>query len=130
MKVSGKLLAAALFFFVTAPAFADVSAALKALDPDNDGTIDLPEAQAGAKKTFAKLNPDDDGTLDAKELTGILDEAAIKAADPDNDGTLDEKEYATVVEAKFKAANPDDDGTIDAAELGSPAGAELLKLIY
>ena len=90
----------------------------------------MAEAQAGAKKTFAKLNPDNDGTLDAKELTGILDAAAIKAADPDDDGTLDEKEYAAVVDAKFKAANPDDDGTIDAAELGSPAGGELLKLIY
>jgi hypothetical protein len=63
-------------------------------------------------------------------FTNVLDEAAINAADPDNDGTLDEKEYAAVVEAKFKTANPDDDGTIDAAELGSPAGAELLKLIY
>ena len=130
MRFSGKLIAASLLLAMTAStSFADTAAALKALDPDNDGTIDLPEAQAGAKKKFAKLNPDNDGTLDAKELTGILDEAAIKAADPDNDGTLDEKEYAAVVEAKFKAANPDDDGTIDEKELGSPAGAELLKLI-
>lgn len=129
MKSAAKLLASALFIAATATAFASPEA-LKALDPDNDGTIDLAEAQAGAKKTFAKLNPDNDGTLDAKELTGILDAAALKAADPDNDGTLDEKEYAEVVAAKFKAANPDDDGTIDGAELASPAGQELLKLIY
>ena len=90
----------------------------------------LAEAQAGATKKFAKLNPDNDGTLDAKELSGVLDEAGLKAADPDNDGTLDEKEYARVVEAKFKAANPDNDGTIDQKELDSPAGQELLKLIY
>ena len=45
----------------------DSTTALKALDPDNDGTIDLAEAQAGATKKFAKLNPDNDGTLDAKE---------------------------------------------------------------
>ena len=122
---SGMLLAMA-----ASTAVADTAAALKELDPDNDGTIDLAEAQAGAKKKFAALNPDNDGTLDEKELTGILDAAAIKAADPDNDGTLDEKEYAAVVEAKFKAANPDDDGTIDEKELSSPAGQELLKLIY
>ena len=35
-----------------------------------------------------------------------------------------------MVEAKFKAANPDNDGTIDQKELDSPAGQELLKLIY
>ena len=57
-------------------------------------------------------------------------EAEIKAADPDNDGTLDEKEYMAVVEQKFKAADPDDDGTVDLKELESPAGQDLLKLIY
>ena len=114
LRVPGTLIVVSLLLGAGAPvAIADTAAALKALDPDNDGTIDLAEAQAGGKKKFAKLNPDNDGTLDAKELTGILDEAAIKAADPDSDGTLDEKEYAEVVEAKFKAANPDDDGTVD-----------------
>jgi hypothetical protein len=108
----------------------DSSAALKALDPDNDGTIDLAEAQAGGTKKFAKLNPDNDGTLDEKELSGILDGAAIKAADPDNDGTLDTKEYAAVIEQKFKTANPDNDGTIDKKELESAPGQDLLKLIY
>ena len=111
----------------------DSSAALKALDPDNDGTIDLAEAQAGGTKMFAKLNPDNDGTLDAKELSGRLSEAGIKAADPDNDGTLDTKEYEAVVAEKFKAANPDGDGTIDKKELESPAGQEPPKahlLIY
>ena len=108
----------------------DSATALKALDPDNDGTIDLAEAQAGGSKTFAKLNPDNDGTLDAKELSGRLDEAGIKAADPDNDGTLDVKEYEALIAEKFKAANPDNDGTVDKKELDSPAGQELLKLIY
>ena len=129
MKLAAKLLASALFVAASATAYASPEA-LKALDPDNDGTIDLAEALAGAKAKFAKLDPDKDGTLDAKELTGILDEAALKAADPDNDGTLDQKEYDAVVEAKFKAANPDDDKTVDASELASPAGQELQKLIY
>jgi hypothetical protein len=35
---------------------------LKALDPDNGGTIDLSEAQAGATKVFGELDPDKDGT--------------------------------------------------------------------
>jgi hypothetical protein len=129
MKLAAKLFASALFVAASATAYASPEA-LKALDPDNDGTIDLAEALAGAKAKFAKLDPDKDGTLDAKELTGILDEAALKAADPDNDGTLDQKEYDAVVEAKFKAANPDDDKTVDASELASPAGQELQKLIY
>jgi hypothetical protein len=68
--------------------------------------------------------------LDAKELTGRLDEAGIKVADPDNDGTLDTKEYEAVVAEKFNAANPDNDGTVDKKELDTPAGQELLKLIY
>jgi Ca2+-binding EF-hand superfamily protein len=129
MKLAAKLLASALFVAATTVAYASPEA-LKALDPDNDGTIDLAEALAGAKAKLAKLDPDKDGTLDAKELTGILDEAALKAADPDNDGTLDQKEYDAVVETKFKAANPDDDKTIDAKELASPAGQELLLLIH
>ena len=68
--------------------------------------------------------------MDAKELSGRLDEAGIKAADPDNDGTLDIKEYEAVIAEKFKAANPDNYGTVDKKELDSPAGQELLKLIY
>ena len=66
----------------------------------------------------------------AKELEGRLTEAELKAADPDNDGTLDEKEYLAVVKKKFEAANPDNDGTVDLKELESPAGQDLLKLIY
>jgi Ca2+-binding EF-hand superfamily protein len=104
-------------------------AALKALDSDNDGTVSLAEAQAGASKVFATLNPDKDATLDAKELADRIDAAALKAADPDNDGTLDANEYAKVVESKFKAADPDNDGTLDEKELSSPAGGALLKLI-
>jgi len=60
----------------------------------------------------------------------ILATQEIEAADPDNDGTLDEKEYLAVVKKKFEAANPDNDGTVDLKELESPAGKELLKLIY
>jgi hypothetical protein len=105
------------------------SASLTALDPDKDGTVDLPEAQAAGAKLFVKLDPDNDGTLDAKELDGRIDAAGLKAADPDNDGTLDAKEYAAVIESRFNAANPDNDGTLDDAELSSAAGKSFLTLV-
>lgn len=97
-------MAGALSLMAASNAFADAAAAIAALDPDKDGTVDLAEAQAGGTKLFAVL-------------------------DPDNDGTLDAKEYAEVIAQKFAAANPDNDGTVDAAELGSDAGKALLKLI-
>ena len=128
MRIPMIVVAGSLAILATSAAIAD-DAAIKALDPDNDGTVSLAEAQAGASKVFASLNKDKDGTLDAKELGDRIDAAGIKVADPDNDGTLDEKEYAKIVESKFKAADPDGDGTLDAKELSSPAGAALLKLI-
>ena len=70
------------------------------------------------------------GRSTPRSSRGGLTEAEIKAADPDNDGTLDQKEYLAVVKKKFEAANPDNDGTVDLKELESPAGQELLKLIY
>lgn len=130
-KIAGAIVLAGMMGFVSiSSAMADAGAALKALDPDNDGTIDLAEAQAGGAKLFVTLDPDKDGTLDAKELAGRLDEAGLKAADPDNDGTLDAKEYAAVIEGAFKAANPDEDGTVDLKELESEAGQKLMKLVH
>ena len=99
------LMATALVLLPGSAAFAvDNAAALKALDPDDDGTIDLKEADAGALKVFKEINPDNDGTLDAKE-------------------------YAGLIETRFKAADPDKDGTLDEKELGTDAGKSLLKLI-
>jgi EF hand/EF-hand domain pair len=123
-------IAATFMLLAATTAFADSSAALKALDTDNDGTIDLKEAEAGAAKVFKSLDTDNDGTLDAKELAGRLDATGFKAADQDNDGTLDEKEYMALVEKTFKAAEVKVGGTkLDLKELDSPAGQALLKLI-
>lgn len=105
------------------------AAIIKALDSDNDGTLDLNEVQAAATKAFEKADPDKDGTLDAKELKGRLSASELKGADPDSDGTLDAKEYASLVEALFKKADPDNDGTLDAKELKSKAGKALAKLL-
>jgi Ca2+-binding EF-hand superfamily protein len=104
--------------------------ALKVLDPDNDGTVDLAEAKTAAMKLFDRLDRDHDGTLDQRELKGRLPVKDLKAADPDNDGTLDKTEYmALVVEKKFDGANPDNDGTLDAKELGTKFGLALQRLL-
>lgn len=112
----------------TFPAMA-ASASLTALDPDNDGTVDVPEAKAAAAKLFTKLDPDKDGTLDAKELAGRVDAEGLKKADPDNDGTLDQNEFDTLVVERFKAADPDNDGTLDDKELATEAGKSFLLLV-
>jgi hypothetical protein len=52
---------------------------MKALDPDNDGTVSLAEAQAAGATKFAALDSDSDGTLDAKEAKGVL---KVSAAAP------------------------------------------------
>ena len=74
------------------PAFAAPSRAMRLLDPDNDGTVDLDEAKKAASTLFDKLDRDHDGTLDRREIRGRLSGAELTAADPDKDGTLDEKE--------------------------------------
>ena len=103
--------------------------AVKMIDTDNDGTVDLKEVEAVASATFDRLEKDSDGTLDAKELKGRLSKVGLKQADPDNDGTVDKKEYLAAVDARFKMADPDGDGTLDAKELNSKAGKALLALI-
>jgi Ca2+-binding EF-hand superfamily protein len=108
---------------------ARLPSALQALDPDNDGTVDLPEAKTAASKLFDKLDGDHDGTLDQRELKGRLSVKEFKAADPDNDGTLDKDEYLALVEKDFNAANPDNDGTLDAKEFGSKPGTALQRLL-
>jgi Ca2+-binding EF-hand superfamily protein len=111
------------------PAWAAPSAALKALDPDKDGTVDLAEAKAAASILFDQLDPDKDGTLDRRELRGRLNAKDMAAGDPDKDGTIDKNEYLAIVEQRFKAADPDTDGTLDDKELKSSAGRSLLRLL-
>ena len=96
-----------------APAFAKGGEkALKLLDTDNDGTVDLAEAKKAAIAVFDKFNKDNDKTIDAKELGGRLSKKDLEAADPDKDGTLTIEEYLALVEARFKAADPDNDSKL------------------
>jgi Ca2+-binding EF-hand superfamily protein len=117
--------------FVGSPAFAAPkrSSALRMLDPDNDGTVDLDEAKKAASTLFDKLDRDHDGTLDKPELKRRLTAAEFAAADPDKDGTLSKDEYLKIVEQRFQRANPDNDGTLDEKELSSRAGRALLRLL-
>lgn len=102
---------------------------MKILDGDNDGTVDLAEAQKAGEALFAKLEKDNDGTLDQKELGSRLSKKDFESADPDSDGTLSKDEYLALIEARFKKADPDSDGTLDDKELLSKAGMALLRLI-
>ena len=101
----------------------------RAIDPDNNGTLDLNEAKAAASKLFDKRETDKDGTVTAKELQGRLSKKDLAAGDPDKDGTLTKDEYLAIVESRFKAANPDADGTIDCKEAKTKAGRDLLRLL-
>jgi Ca2+-binding EF-hand superfamily protein len=105
------------------------NAAMRMLDTDNDGTLDLAEAKKAASALFARLDRDHDGTLDKRELAGRLSAKEFAAADPDRDGTLTMDEYLALVEQRFNAANPDKDGTLDAKELNTSAGRALLRLL-
>ena len=111
------------------PAFAAPTRAMRLLDTDNDGTVDLDEAKKAASALFNKLDRDHEGTLDRRELGSRLSAAEFAAADPDKDGTLSKDEYLKVVENRFKAADPDNDGTLDEKELRSRAGQSLLRLL-
>jgi hypothetical protein len=102
---------------------------LEAINPDNDGTLDLDEVKKAAGAVFDRLNKDNDGTLDAKELRRRLKAKEIAASDPDKDGTIDKNEYLAVVEARFKLVNRDADTTIDCKELASKPGKALMRLL-
>ena len=103
--------------------------ALQTVDTDNDGTIDLKEAQAAAGALFDKLDADHDGTLDRRELKRRISAKDFAAGDPDKDKSLSKDEYLALVAQRFKAADADNDGTVSAAELKTRAGRALLRLL-
>ena len=104
---------------------------LVAMDPDNDGSLDLNEAKKAAEAVFDRVNKDKDkdATLDRRELRGRLSAKEITGGDPDKDQTIDKAEYMAIVEARFKAANRDADNTIDCKELSSKKGKALMRLL-
>lgn len=102
------------------PTPAQIDAAFKKADPDNDGTVSRAEASRFGitKAAFDQADPDKDGKLDRKEFLAAIT-YQFEKANPDQDGTLDRKEADKAgVKGKktFDAANPDKDRTLDLAE--------------
>lgn len=102
------------------PSDAQVQAAFKKADLDNDGTVSWLEGRKFGitRPAFTHANPDKDAGLDKIEFKAAI-KWQFEHADPDKDGTLDSKEAAKVGvkgKAAFKAADPDKDNTLDLAE--------------
>jgi Ca2+-binding EF-hand superfamily protein len=102
------------------PTEAELAAAFKKADPDNDGTVSRAEAATFGmtRQAFDHGNPDKDGTLDIKEFTVAIT-YQFEKADPDKNGTLDRREAVNAgIRSKkiFDEANPDNDGTLDLSE--------------
>jgi hypothetical protein len=106
-----------------------VCATLAAINPDNDGTLDLNEAKQAATALFDKLDTDKDGSLTTKELQGRLSKKELAAGDPDKDKSLTKDEFLAIVEARFKAADANGEGTIDCDEAKTSAGLALMRLL-
>lgn len=103
---------------------------MKAIDTDQDGTIDLKEARKAASAHLRHLDKDGDNTLDSKEMSRLgLDRRAFARADPDKDNIIDKREYMALVDRQFKAADPDHDGTLSSDEINTQAGRPLMQLI-
>jgi Ca2+-binding EF-hand superfamily protein len=124
---------------------------LKALDKDNDATVDLNEAKLAASAYFISLDAHNDGTLTLQEFQAPLKsalvragpesrsrleralaarEAAFKAMDKDHDGTVSKDEYLAEVEIRFNRADRDHEGTLSLEELRTPAGRALTTLLH
>ena len=56
--------------------------AIKALDTDNDGTLDLDEATKAAGAVFDRLQKDQDDTLDRKELGSRVKPKRVRCGGP------------------------------------------------
>jgi Ca2+-binding EF-hand superfamily protein len=123
-------IASTLTLSIPAQAKDSVEESMKTWDPDNDGTLDMAEANKAAGARFDSLEGDNDGTLDKKEMSSTkVDKKTFKKADPDNDGTLTKEEYLSIVADRFKAADPDNDGTVSTAELKTKAAQALIRLL-
>jgi Ca2+-binding EF-hand superfamily protein len=105
-------------------------AAMRTLDTDADGTIDLKEAKKAAEWHFGALDTNHDGTLDPKEAAAAgITASEFSKFDVDKDGTLDKAEYWALVRARFKAADRDHDGTVSTQELATSKGGALLAVL-
>jgi Ca2+-binding EF-hand superfamily protein len=111
------------------------SEAIRMFDKDNDGTVDLGEAEAAAAALFDQLDRDHDGTLTQEELGDRTTVLRALSPSPSRfklfavEGKMTKDDYLALTEMRFKLADPDNDGKLDAKELESEAGQALLKLL-
>lgn len=132
MKIRNPLLvtAAVAVTLLASPAVAASGAeVMKALNHDNDQTLEIPEVIDAATKLFSEINPDGDTTLERTETAGRLTESDWKAVNKDKDDTLEMDEWLSVARKRFVAADTNKDGKISVSELDSPAGQMLVKMI-
>jgi Ca2+-binding EF-hand superfamily protein len=105
--------------------------AVKMLDTDNDGTVDLDECKAAAATMFDKLDADKSATLDQGELG---DRGTITIVESPHNRMFFETrpskaDYIGFVVKRFDIVDPDHEGTLDATEFESEDGQLLVKLL-
>ena len=99
---------------------------LRALDTNHDGAIDLAEATGAASALFDQLDTDGKAELTVIQLKGRLSKPDFT----DGSATITKARYLAIVEQRFRDADANHDAKLDIKELSSPAGGELVKLIF
>jgi Ca2+-binding EF-hand superfamily protein len=106
--------------------------AIKMLDTDNDGTVDLAECKTAGAATFEKLDADKSTTLDQEELGDRAVVGLVQA--PINRMFFQTRpskdDYVVLIVRRFELADPDHDGKLDAEEFQTEDGKRLLKLLH
>jgi hypothetical protein len=106
--------------------------AVKMLDTDSDGTVDLAECKAAGAATFDKLDTDKSTTLDQDE---IGDRAVIQLVEAPIRRMFfqtrpSKADYVAMIVKRFELADPDHEGKLDAKELETEDGQALVKLLH
>jgi len=105
--------------------------AVKMLDTENDGTVDLAECKAAGAAMFDKLDADKSKTLDQEELG---DRGTITIVESPHRRMFfqtrpSKDDYVGYVAKRFELADPDHEGELDAKELETEEGQALVKLL-
>jgi Ca2+-binding EF-hand superfamily protein len=96
--------------FVLATPSLGASDFMKTLDTNNDGTVDLNEVRAAARRLSDRLR------IDEPRLSEVTQQRL-------------KRRLLALVTALFKAADFDGDGTLNEVELRSASGQNLAKLL-
>lgn len=102
---------------------------LRAVNHDNDQTLELPETIAAAAGVFNGLSKDKGQTLTHTDTSDRPNESDYSKANKDRDQMLELDEWLVVTQTRFNAADANHDGKPEAGELASPAGQSLVKIM-